>query len=118
MGSDPRCLVALPRAPLSGLNPGDGAVAVICDPNRFATHGDGARFGSDLDRVAVGLAALEVDLGDGVVVGVGDPDGAGAGVDPARVAADFDRVAEQPPGRGVDFGDGAGAAVGDPHQAI
>jgi len=29
-------------APLSGLDSGDGAVPVICDPNRFAAHGDGA----------------------------------------------------------------------------
>src|SRR3954466_3055887 len=115
MGSDPRCLVALPRAPLSGLNPGDGAVAVICDPNRFATHGDGARFGCPVDRVAVGLAALEVDLGDGVVVGpsvvavdprhrivvgVGDPDGACVAVDPARVAADSEGSVEQYSNRG------------------
>src|SRR5215218_7939909 len=116
IGPDPRDLASLLSPRFSGLDPGDGAVSVICDPNRVAADRDGARFGTDLDRGALDLAALEVDLADRVVGAVGDPDGAGAGVDPSRMAADFDRVDDRAQ-RWVDFRDRSRAAVGDPDEA-
>src|SRR5689334_3257971 len=100
----------------SGLDAGDGAISVICDPNRVAADRDGARFGADLDRSAIDLAALQVDPGDRVVLAVGDPDGAGTGVDPARVTVDGDLVDHRSQ-RGIDLGHGAVAAVGDPDEA-
>src|SRR4051812_30210044 len=82
------------RAGASGFDAGDGAFAVVRDPNRGVADGDGAGFGADLDRGAGALAAFEIDPGHRVLGGASDPDGGVASVDPARTATDFDRVAD------------------------
>src|SRR3954451_294317 len=113
MKPDPRCSAPPPSAPPSGLDPGDGAVAVICDPNRFAADRDGARFGADPDRVAFVFSGVEVDLADRVGGRVSDPDDAGAGVDAAGLAADVD-LSPYFAQRGVDLGHRPPRWVGDP----
>src|SRR4029079_13881667 len=102
--------------PGSRLDPGDRPISVICDPNRVAPDRDGARFGADLARGPLQLAALEVDLPHRVALAIGDPDGAGAAVDAARMALDRDRVVDRPQ-RGVDLGHAPLAAVGAPDEA-
>jgi len=83
METDPRCWPRPAAGRGSGLDAGDGPISVICDPNRVAADGDRARFGADLDRRTLDLAALDVDLPHRVVFAIGNPDGAGAAVDSA-----------------------------------
>src|SRR4051794_29442050 len=116
METDPRCW---PRSAVgrgSGLDPGDGPVSVICDPNRAAADRDRAGFGTDLDRRPFDLAAPDVDLPHRVVLAVGDPDGAGAAVDAAGMPLDFDPFDDLERER-VELGDEARAAARDPDVA-
>ena len=104
----------LDHAALFGIDPADGAIAAVRDPDRARPHGDATRTSTNRHRGGH-RPGCRIDASDLVVERIHDPDSAHAHGD--RGGAVSDRNGGPKSSR-VDAGDGVGVAVGDPRRVL